>query len=82
MYSPLLNIVWQYAGAVVTGIVVGLIFKAYFASQLQNKIKRYQGEIVKSHAKILELEAINDKLEKRIKEVEVPFVVKERFVLN
>jgi uncharacterized membrane protein YdjX (TVP38/TMEM64 family) len=81
MFSPLLNIVYQYAGAVLTGIVVGLIFKAYFASQVQKKVKRYQCEIVKSHAKILELEAVNDKLEKRVKEVEGNFI-KDRLVMN
>ena len=81
MFSPILNIVYQYAGAVLAGISVGLIFKAYFASQVQSKIKRYQGEIVKSHAKILELEAKNDKLEKQVKEVERSFV-QEKFVMN
>ena len=81
MFSPILNIVYQYAGAVLAGIVVGLVFKAYFASQVQSKIKRYQGEIVKSHAKILELEAKTDQLEKHIKEAERSFI-KENLVLN
>jgi hypothetical protein len=70
MYSPLLNIVSQYAGAVLVGILVGLVCKVYFASQMQRKIKDYQGEIVKSHSKILELEAVNYRLEKKVKEVE------------
>ena len=74
MFSPLLNIVMQYAGAVLAGIVVGLFFKAYFASQVQSKIKRYQGEIVKSHGKILELEAVNGQLEKRLKDAEGNFI--------
>ncbi len=81
MFSPILNIVMQYGGAVLVGILVGLFFKAYFASQVQTKIKRYQCEIVKSHGKILELEATNDKLEKRVKDVEHNFV-KDRLVMN
>ena len=81
MFSPILNIVMQYAGAVLAGIVIGLICKAYFASQVQGKIKRYQGEIVKSHAQILELEATNDRLEKRLKEIEGKFS-KDRLVMN
>ena len=68
MFSPLLNVLMQYAGAVLVGILSGLICKAYFASQMHKKIHEYQGDILKSHAKILELEAKNDKLEKRLKE--------------
>jgi cell division protein FtsB len=81
MFSPILNIVMQYGGAVLSGILVGLFFKAYFASQVQTKIKRYQCEIVKSHGKILELEAKNDQLEKRIKTAEGTFS-KDRLQLN
>lgn len=73
MYSPLLNIVMQYGGAVLVGIATGLISKAYFLSQLQKKIKGYQMDIVKSHSKILELEAANDKLEKQLNEKESTF---------
>ncbi len=71
----------QYAGAVMAGIVVSLICKAYFASQLQGKIKGYQSDIVKSHSKILELEAKNDQLEKRLKEVEGTFN-KDKIFMN
>ena len=81
MFSPLLNIVMQYGGAVLAGIVVGLICKAYFASQMQSKIRGYQGDIVKSHAKILELEAKNDQLEKQIKELDNSFT-KDRIFMN
>jgi len=81
MFSPLLNIVMQYAGGVLTGIVVGLICKAYFATQMQGKIREYQGDIVKSHTKILELEAKNDRLEKRLKEIEGAFT-KHRLFMN
>ena len=81
MTSPLLSILMQYAGAVTAGIVVGLIFKVYFASQVHKKIKGYQGEIVRSHSKILSLEEINGKLEKRVKEAERTFA-KDRIFMN
>lgn len=81
MFSPLLNIVMEYAGSVLAGIAVGLICKAYFASQMHTKILGYQSDIVKSHARILELDARNDKLEKRIKELEGSFT-KDRIFMN
>ena len=70
MFSPLLNIVSQYAGAVIAGVLVALIFKAYFAAKVHKKIRGYQGEIVKSHSKILELEAINYRLEIKLRDGE------------
>ena len=81
MFSPLLNIVMQYGGSVLAGIIVGLICKAYFAAQMQSKIRGYQCDIVKSHARILELDARNDMLEKRIKELEGSFT-KDRIFMN
>lgn len=81
MFSPLLNIIMQYAGPVLAGIVASLIFKAWFAHQLQNKIRGYQSDIVKSHSKILELEAQNYQLEKRVKEMEGNFI-KDRIFMN
>lgn len=81
MFSPLLNIVYQYAGAVIAGVLVALVFKAYFASKMHRKIRNYQGEIVKSHAKILELEALNYRLETKLKEGEKVFG-REKMVLN
>lgn len=81
MFSPLLNVLMDYAGPVLVGIVVGLVFKAYFAAQVQKKIKGYQGEIVKSHSKILELEAQNNELEKRLKEFDRSFS-KDRIFMN
>ena len=60
----------QYAGSVAAGILVGLLFKVYFASRMQKKIREYQGEIVRSHSRILHLEEINDRLEKKIREVD------------
>lgn len=81
MFSPLLNILLQYGGPVLVGTLAGLIFKAYFASHYQSKIREYQDDILKSHAKILELEAKNDSLEKRVKQKEVLFA-KEALFMN
>ena len=81
MFSPLLNIVMQYVGAVLAGIAAGLICKAYFVSKMQSKIRGYQSDIVKSHSKILELEATNGRLGKRIKELE-PGFSKDQIFMN
>ena len=70
----------QYAGAVLAGIVVGLICKAYFAAQMQTKIRGYQSDIVKSHSKILELEAKNGHLEKLLKDVDKTFTRDQLFM--
>lgn len=81
MTSPLLNIIMQYSGAVSAGIVVSLLCKAFYASQMRTKIRNYQSDIVKSHAKILELEAKSDRLEKRLKEAEGIFN-NDRILMN
>lgn len=81
MFSPILNIVMQYGGILLGAVTFGIICKAYFASKVSGKIKRYQYEIVKSHAKILELEAVNQQLENRLKEVEGSFI-KNKLVMN
>jgi septal ring factor EnvC (AmiA/AmiB activator) len=81
MFSPLSSILLQYGGAVLAGIAAGLMYKVYFASQVQRKIKNYQGEIVRSHAKILEHEAKNDQLEKRLKDFEKNFKT-DRLLIN
>lgn len=73
MYSPLLNLVAEYGVAVITAIISGFLVKAYFASKMHRKIRHYQSEIVKSHAKILELEATNFKLESKLKDSEQHF---------
>ena len=73
MFSPVLSIVMQYGGPVLAGVLVALICKAYFATQIQKKIHEYEGDILKSHSKILELEAQNDKLQKTIKEAKRVF---------
>ncbi len=81
MISPLLDIFVQYGGAAVAGVAVGLISKAFFLRQIQGKIRTYQSEIVKSHSRILLLESQNDRLEKRVKELEGQFA-KDRLFMN
>lgn len=81
MVSPFLTIIMQYGGLLLGAIFFGLVCKAYLASKVENKIRRYQGEIVKSHAKILELEAENEKLTNKLKEAEVKFV-KGALIMN
>lgn len=56
-------------------IFLGTVFfvsliKMIIAKKSQNKIREYQGEISKSHSKILKLEVNNEKLQKRISELE------------
>lgn len=72
MFFPSLNIIIQYY-AILSGIVAGLICKAYFAVKAQNKINDCENELMKSQEKIFELKALNDQLEKRIKELESYF---------
>lgn len=81
MIYPLLNILLQYGGPVAIGIIVGLLFKAYFATRFQHKMRDYQGEIIRSHEIILELEEKNGKLENKVKEFENSFT-KESYILN
>ncbi len=73
MISPLLEIFVQYSGAIVVGIIVALVCKAYLAYQMQGKIQGYQGEIVKSHSRILRLESENDTLKKQLKDLQGRF---------
>lgn len=81
MSSSLLNLLVLYGGAALIGIVVGFLFKAYFASQMHSRIRDYQSDIFKSHSKILELEEANYKLETRLKEVEGIFS-KDKIFMN
>lgn len=81
MTSPLFDLVLQYAGPVAAGLGIGLLFKMYFAMQVQKRIKDYQGEIVKSHSRILRLEEINGNLEKRLNETSRSFS-KDQLILN
>ncbi len=81
MTSPLINMIMQYSAPAFAGIIIGLLFKMYFASQAQKKIRGYQGEIIKSHSRILKLEELNGRLENRLKEVEQSFC-KDRLYMN
>ena len=81
MLSPLLNIVFHTYGPVLSGIVAGLLYRAYFNRQVKSKIKGYQDDILRSNIKVFELEAINERLEKRLKEMEVCFS-KDHIIMN
>lgn len=81
MFSPLLSIITAYGGPLVAGVLTGLFCKAFFASKMKGKIKDYQIDIVKNHAKILELEALNARLEKRLTVAEGVFT-KDMLFMN
>lgn len=72
MFFSLLNTV-TFPFEVISGVIAGLICKAYFANQMKNKLKGYQNDIIKSHERIIELEDLNNKLEKRLKDMEGQF---------
>jgi hypothetical protein len=80
MFSPLLNILTQYGGPILAGVLIGFVCKVYFAARVHSKMRDYQGEILKSHAKILELEALTDQLEKKIKGKDV--TMSKEFMMN
>lgn len=72
MFFPSLNII-NFPFELASGIIAGLICRAYFFTKMKNKLKRYENDLTKSQERILELEDENDKLEKRLKDVEVHF---------
>lgn len=72
MFLPLLIIV-KFPFEIISGVIAGLICKAYFATQMKRKLEGYQNDIIKSHQKIIELEELNAKLERRVKELEEYF---------
>ncbi len=80
MISPLLDIVFQYGASVVLGLTVGLLSKLFIARQMQSKIHGYQGEIVRSHSRILTLEAENCQLEKKIQTLDQQFATSPSFM--
>jgi hypothetical protein len=80
MTSPLLTIIMEYAGPVAAGILIGLLFRVYFAGRVQKKMREYQGEIIRSHSRILVLEEINGRLEVRVKELEKGFSKDQLFM--
>lgn len=73
MLFPLLNILLQTYGPAVFGIAAAVLYKTYFNSYTRRKIKGYQDDILKSDAKIVELQAWNKDLSKRLKEMETYF---------
>ena len=80
MTSNLLNTMMHYAGGVLAGIVVGLMYKSYLTNQVKAKINNYKRDIVKSHNKIIKLEARNRHLKKRLEKFETPFSVDKLFL--
>lgn len=80
MLFPSLNII-DFPIEVLSGVIAGLICKAYFVTKMKSKLKNYQDDIIKSQERILELEDLNDKLEKRLKDLEGQFS-KDRISLN
>jgi len=81
MFSPLMNIMMQYGESVLLGIIAAFISKVYFTAKMQGEIRGYQNDILKSYAKINELEAQNEQLEKRLKNRQITFS-KELVFLN
>ena len=80
MISPLLELILQYVVPVTAGVMIGLFFKMYFAARVQKKIRGYQGEIVKSHSRILQLEEVNTRLERQLKERGAEFSSEQLFL--
>lgn len=81
MFSPLLTLLMQYGIPVIAGVLVGLVCKRYFSARLEEKIRECQIDIVKSHEIILDLEARNTQLERRLKETEGVYK-KDRLFMN
>lgn len=44
--------------------------KTFYMQSIKAKVKEYQSEIARSHSRILKLEVQNEKLQKRIQELE------------
>lgn len=71
----------EYIGPVLSGVIAGLVCKAYYTARMQNKIKCYEDDIIKSREKVFELEELNKKLENRLKDMEA-FFSKDRISMN
>ena len=63
-----LNFYYILGGAILC-IAFMLIVKAYYASAGKNKIRKYQNEIARSHARILKLEMANEELKKKLEDI-------------
>lgn len=62
--------VYIYAGVFLSGLFLFMLFRFILSAKNKQKIKEYQGEISKSHSRILKLEVRNEKLQHRIAELE------------
>ena len=71
----------QYYAPIVAGVIAGLICRTYFADKMQNKIKKYENNLRKTHEKIVELEAVNENLQMRLKEMENYFS-RDKIIMN
>jgi hypothetical protein len=58
------------AGALVFVIAAFFLINAFYSFKTKDKFKDYQGQIAKSHSRILKLELANQQLEKRLKAME------------
>jgi len=72
MFFPFLEIK-EFPFEIVSGVVAGLICKAYFANRLKSKLMESENQTLKNQERIRELEELNDKLEKRLKDMETLF---------
>lgn len=81
MHLSSISLFIQYYAPVVAGVIAGLICRAYFADKMQNKIRKYENNLMKAHEKIVELEALNENLQMRLREMENYFS-KDRIIMN
>lgn len=81
MHFFFLNLLIQYYSPVFFGVAAAVICKAYFANKMQNKIKDYENDLMKSREKVFELEIVNKDLQKRLKEMENYFS-KDKIIMN
>lgn len=61
---------YLYGGAFLFVVLMALVLRYFYSSRSKGKFKEYQGEIARSHSRILKLEVKNDKLQQRINELE------------
>jgi len=59
-----------FAGAIISVIAIAILSRLYFLSRSKQAVKKYQGEIARSHSRILKLEVTNEQLQHRINELE------------
>lgn len=66
----LANSVYPFAVATIFAIIMAIVLRVFYAAKSKAKFKEYQGEIARSHSKILKLEVKNEKLQQRIDQLE------------